>query len=231
LQIAKKEYLKMSLDQFAALLQQLREMSDAELTQALANCTKNLRNLEPFTPDYNTCRHVVETVKSHVEMRKAQAGRTDSDWGWLLSSILGAYSFEPSSALAAALKPYALSVPWPPAFYDNSGQAVLQIQMAQDDVGQIERILKGFETLTPFLVPGRHGYEFRLKTSQVKSRAKSWITVQHDGATTIVAAHKESKYPSFRAALEHIAHDLYWKEPPEPIPKASKARRTPSTTT
>jgi hypothetical protein len=79
----------MSLDQFAALLQQLREMSDAELTQALANCTKNLRNLEPFTPDYNTCRHVVETVKSHVEMRKAQAGRTDSDWGWLLSSILG----------------------------------------------------------------------------------------------------------------------------------------------
>jgi hypothetical protein len=221
----------MSQDQFVALLQQLREMSDAELAKALANCTTNLRSLEPFTPDYITCRRVVETARSHVEMRKAQAGRNDSDWDWLLSSILGAYSFEPGIALSAALKPYGLSLPWPPAVYDNSGQAVLQIQIAQDDVAQIERILKGFKTLTPFLVPGRYGYEFKLKTSQVRSRAKAWVAVQDDGVTTIVVAHEESKYPSFRAALKHIAHELYWKEAPEPIRKVPKARRASCTET
>jgi hypothetical protein len=103
--------------------------------------------------------------------------------------------------------------------------------MSRDDNDQVERILKGFETLRAFLVPGRRGYEFRLKTSKVKSRAKSSVTVHHDDTTTISVAHEESKLPSFRAALERVSQDFYWEEPPEPAPQVKKTRKPRGTAT
>ncbi|MBC8741728.1 hypothetical protein F6X40_34780 [Paraburkholderia sp. UCT31] len=219
----------MSMGTSIALVNQLKELDDESLARAVTSCRNNLQRLRPFTPEFNECTEVYELVKSRFEIRKAEQGRADLDWEWLLSSIPGAYSFEPSYALGAALKPYGLSVPWPPAYFDKSGQAVLEIKMARDDTTQINRILVGFETLKPFLFSDRDGYDFNLKTSQAKSRPKSFLRVHENGSASIVVQHVGTDYLTFRAALEHVSRELYWEEPPEPAPRIQKQRGRPKT--